>query len=286
MSSQAPVAIGMNLLANNWLQRFGSGGEFSSRSDGSELDLAVMVSDFFEIGSAGADSWCSSDSDSGLSDLAYLTDRISFYNRSVDQYERDLMMVIKSSILSISETWQVEKPDPCNASCILYSLVKLLQSSGYDAALCATKWQGDGKVPGGEHEFVDVIAQDSSGGTERYIIDIDFRSHFQIARAVKSYNAVLSSLPAIYVGTVPNLKQLLQIMVEASRYSLEQNSMPLPPWRALPYLEAKWESPCERTVNSPPRSHTAPSSLSHLHCIALLQQLKSFVRSDIERNGI
>ena len=90
MSSQAPVAIGMNLLANNWLQRFGSGGEFSSRSDGSELDLAVMVSDFFEIGSAGADSWCSSDSDSGLSDLAYLTDRISvssvFYGLLIVNY--------------------------------------------------------------------------------------------------------------------------------------------------------------------------------------------------------
>lgn len=68
---------GMNSLANNWLQRSGSGGEFSSRSAGSELDLAVMVSDFFEIGSAGAESWCSSDTDSDLSDLAYLADRIS-----------------------------------------------------------------------------------------------------------------------------------------------------------------------------------------------------------------
>lgn len=58
-------------------------------------------------------------------------------------------MVVKSLILSISETYQVEKPDACDASCILYSLVKLLQSSGYDAALCATKWQNDGKVPGG-----------------------------------------------------------------------------------------------------------------------------------------
>ncbi|KAL1557871.1 hypothetical protein AAHA92_08406 [Salvia divinorum] len=286
MWSQAPVAIeggGMNLLANNWLQRSGSGGEFSSRSAESELDLAVMVSDFFETGSAGAESWCSSDNDSGLSDLAYLVDRISFYNRSVDQYERDLMMVVKSLILSISETWQVEKPDACNASCILYSLVKLLQSSGYDAALCSTKWQSDGKVPGGEHEFMDVIARDNDGGTERYIIDIDFRSHFQIARAVKSYNAALSSLPAIYIGTMSNLKQLLQIMVEAATYSLEQNSMPLPPWRALPYLEAKWESPCQRIVSSPPLSHTAPSSLSHLHCIALLQRLKSLVRSDITR---
>lgn len=80
MWTPAPVAIdggGMNLLFNSWLQRSGSGGEFSSRSSGSELDLAVMVSDFVEIGSAGAESWCSSDTDSGLSDLAYLADRIS-----------------------------------------------------------------------------------------------------------------------------------------------------------------------------------------------------------------
>lgn len=80
MWGRSPVAIdggGMNLLANTWLQRSGSGGDFSSRSAGSELDLAVLVSDFVEIGSAGAESWCSSDSDSGLSDLAYLADRIS-----------------------------------------------------------------------------------------------------------------------------------------------------------------------------------------------------------------
>lgn len=189
------------------------------------------------------------------------------------------MMVVKSLILSISETYRVDKPASCDASCILYSLVKLLQSSGYDAALCATKWQGVGKVPGGEHEFIDVITHDNGGGgSERYIIDIDFRSHFQIARAVKSYSMVLSSIPAIYVGTMTKLKQLLQIMVEASRYSLEQNSMPLPPWRSLPYLEAKWESPCDRIVTP----QADPSSSSNHHCVDLLQRLKSFVRSDIK----
>ncbi|KAH6810477.1 hypothetical protein C2S51_024239 [Perilla frutescens var. frutescens] len=282
MMSRAPVAIGgggMNLMVNNWLKRSGSGGEFSCRSTGSEHDLAVMVSDFLEIGSAGAESWCSSDTDSGLSDLAYLADRISLYIHSVDQYESDLMMVVKSLILSISETYRVEKPGACDASCILYSLVKLLQSSGYDAAVCATKWQNDGKVPGGEHEFIDVIAHDNGGGgSKRYIIDIDFRSHFQIARAVKPYNLLLSSLPAIYVGTMAKLKQLLQIMVEAARYSLDQNSMPLPPWRSLSYLEAKWESPCQRIVNS----QADPLSSSHHHCIGLLQRLKSFVLSDIK----
>lgn len=45
----------------------------------SELDLALMVSDFLEnnVGSAGGDSWCSSDSESGFSDLIHLADKIS-----------------------------------------------------------------------------------------------------------------------------------------------------------------------------------------------------------------
>lgn len=42
----------------------------------SEHDLASMVSDFLENGSSGADSWCSSDSDSGLSDLSLLAEKI------------------------------------------------------------------------------------------------------------------------------------------------------------------------------------------------------------------
>lgn len=42
----------------------------------SEHDLALMVSDFLENGSGGAESWCSSDSDSGVSDLPYLAEKI------------------------------------------------------------------------------------------------------------------------------------------------------------------------------------------------------------------
>lgn len=49
------------------------GGSFSHES---EYDLALMVTDFWENGSAGAESWCSSDSDSALSDLAHLADKI------------------------------------------------------------------------------------------------------------------------------------------------------------------------------------------------------------------
>ncbi|KAF5175709.1 hypothetical protein FRX31_034704, partial [Thalictrum thalictroides] len=59
----------------------GEAGKFVGKIGGfsheSEHDLAVMVSDFLENGSSGADSWYSSDSESGLSDLAYLADKIA-----------------------------------------------------------------------------------------------------------------------------------------------------------------------------------------------------------------
>jgi hypothetical protein len=53
----------------------GHGGSLAGSSHDSELDLALLVSDFLEGGSG--DSRGSSDSESGLSDLAHLADKIS-----------------------------------------------------------------------------------------------------------------------------------------------------------------------------------------------------------------
>lgn len=73
-----------------------------------------------------------------------------FCKISVPQYESDLMSVVNSLILSMNDTdLHYVNSGACNASCIRFSLVKLLRRSGYDAAVCATKWQGSGKVPGG-----------------------------------------------------------------------------------------------------------------------------------------
>ncbi|CAO2817161.1 unnamed protein product [Amaranthus hypochondriacus] len=132
----------------------GGGGE-RKYSHESEHDLAVMVSDFLENnGSCGADSWCSSDSDSGFSDLHYLADKISFFKRSLDQYESDLQAVVQCLLLSMGQTdFQLVKTGMCNGSCIRYALVKLLKSSGYNASVCASKWQGCNKVPGGINHF-------------------------------------------------------------------------------------------------------------------------------------
>ncbi|KAK1322509.1 hypothetical protein QJS10_CPA03g01632 [Acorus calamus] len=259
-----------------------AGGEIGGLSHESEHDLAVMVSDFLENGgsSGGGDSFCSSDSDSGLSDLAHLAERASAFKRKVDQYESDLLSVVRSLVLSINEMdLYFFKDGSCNASCIRWSLVRLLRSSGYDAAVCMSKWQGSGKVPGGDHEYIDVVVD---GTSERFIIDIDFRSHFEIARAVESYDVILNSLPVVYVGSLARLKQFLQIMVEAARSSLKQNSMPVPPWRSLSYLQAKWLSSYERKLNLGEGSRRTNHSYNHKQCVGHLRTLKSSLQSEIE----
>uniref|UniRef100_A0A5B7ALV5 Plant-specific domain TIGR01615 family protein n=1 Tax=Davidia involucrata TaxID=16924 RepID=A0A5B7ALV5_DAVIN len=242
-----------------------------------------MVSDFLENGSGGTDSRYSSDSDSGFCDLAHLADKISCYKLSMDQYESDLLSVVNSLMLSINETdLHVANSGPCNASCIRFSLVKLLRLSGYEAAVCASRWQGSGKVPGGDHEYIDVVNYNGSGSSKRLIIDIDFQSHFEIARAVESYDRILNSLPVVYVGSLTKLKQFLQVMVEAARSSLKQNSMPLPPWRSLAYLQAKWQSPHQRQFNPDKQKSNHTLHSEHKQCRGHLKRLQSSLQSEIE----
>ncbi|XP_058181751.1 uncharacterized protein LOC131300098 [Rhododendron vialii] len=271
-------------MGDFWVRMGGGGGGGGGFSHESEHDLAAMVSDFLENnGSSGGTDhsrYCSSDSDSGLCDLAHLARNISYYKLSVDQYESDLLAVVNSLMLSMSGTdLHLVKSGPCNASCIRFSLVKLLRLSGFDAAVCSSKWQGNGKVPGGDHEYIDVVNYKASGGSERLIIDIDFRSHFEIARAVESYERLLSSLPVVYVGSTKKLKKFLQVMVEAARSSLKQNSMPLPPWRSLAYLQAKWHSSYERQLNPDELKRTTSE---HKQCIGHLKRLQSLVQSEAE----
>ncbi|XP_047961996.1 uncharacterized protein LOC125208426 isoform X2 [Salvia hispanica] len=243
-----------------WPKQASGGGAVSHES---EHDLALMVNDFLENGnSCGADSRYSSDSDSSLSDLLQLADKISYFKMTMDQYENDLLSVVNSLALSINE--------------------RDLHVS--NSGLCTSRWQGSGKVPGGDHEYIDVIRYNDTGGaTDHVIIDINFRSQFEIARAVDSYDRILNSLPVIYVGSFARLKQFLQVMVEAARFSLKQNSMPLPPWRSLAYLQAKWQSPHQRRSDSAEIDTNISDRVDdHKKCAGHLMRLHSLLLSEIE----
>ncbi|KAJ0551349.1 hypothetical protein HanHA300_Chr07g0256131 [Helianthus annuus] len=69
-----------------------------------------------------------------------------------------MLSVVNSLILSINcMDLEFMKCCSCNSSCIRFYLVKLLRLSGYDAAVCTSRWQGTGKVPGGNLKLTHVL---------------------------------------------------------------------------------------------------------------------------------
>lgn len=125
-------------------------------------------------------------------------------------------------------------------------VVESLLSLGYDASVCISKWTKSASYLAGEYEYVDVIIDG-----ERLLIDVDFRSEFEIARSTKTYKSVLQSLPYIFVGKTDRLEKIISIVAEAAKQSLKKKGMPLPPWRKADYVRAKWLSPYTRiTPNS------------------------------------
>ncbi|WVY96958.1 hypothetical protein V8G54_029109 [Vigna mungo] len=124
-----------------------------------------------------------------------------------------------------------------------------LSSLGYDSSICTSKWDKTPSFPAGEYEYIDVIVEG-----ERLIIDIDFRSEFDIARSTGTYKAILQSLPFIFVGKSDRLCQIVASVSEAAKQSLKKKGMHVPPWRKADYMLAKWLSNSCTRVNPPSSS--------------------------------
>ncbi|KAK7277595.1 hypothetical protein RJT34_22610 [Clitoria ternatea] len=119
---------------------------------------------------------------------------------------------------------------------------------GYDASICKSRWEKSPLYPAGEYEYMDVMI-----GKEPVIIDIDFRSEFEIARSTKTYKAILQNLPYIFVGKCDRLQSIVVFVSEAAKQSLKKKGMHVPPWRRAEYVKAKWLSPFTRNTTTPPK---------------------------------
>lgn len=128
-----------------------------------------------------------------------------------------------------------------------------LLALGYDASICKSRWEKCSSFPAGEYEYVDVLIEG-----DRLIVDIDFRSEFEIARSTKAYRLILQVLPIIFVGKADRLQRIVSIVSEAAKQSLKKKGMPCPPWRKAEYVMAKWLSPCTRAT---PQSTPIPSAV-------------------------
>ncbi|KAM1169254.1 hypothetical protein ACFX19_031600 [Malus domestica] len=130
-----------------------------------------------------------------------------------------------------------------------------LLALGYDASVCKSRWEKAPSYPAGEYDYVDVIVRG-----ERLLIDVDFRSEFEIARPSKSYKAILQTLPYIFVGKPDRLWRIIAVVSEAAKQSLKKKGMHVPPWRKAEYIKAKWLSPHSRATPAPSDSTQPPEA--------------------------
>jgi uncharacterized protein (TIGR01615 family) len=138
----------------------------------------------------------------------------------------------------------------CAGSCLRRAVMARLRTRGYNAAVCKSRWDHSRGFPGGDYEYIDVLFDQA--GKERLIVDIDFRGQFQIARPTQHYSAALQMVPIVFVGRPDRLQQLVDIMSDATKWSLKSCGMHLPPWRKTDYMRAKWLASYKRTTNEMP----------------------------------
>ena len=113
------------------------------------------------------------------------------------------------------------------------------------------------QLTAGEHEYIDVIV-----GLERLLVDVDFRSEFEIARSTKRYREVLQSLPSVFVGEEDRVNQIVAVVSQAARKSLKKKGLHVPPWRRPEYMRAKWLSTYSRFTPSKPKRQAIGSGES------------------------
>ncbi|KAF3602255.1 hypothetical protein F2Q69_00039027 [Brassica cretica] len=206
--------------------------------------------------------WCDNDSDSGSSsdseraDLPDYADDIAKILRNSlreDNYGRMVLFHVAKAMEMLSSS----RSDQEQRAVLRRKLMSLLRELGHNAAICKTKWKSSGGgLTAGNHEFIDVVYTPvaTSSQTVRYIVDIDFKSHFQVARPTVQYARVLQSLPTILVGRGEDLKRILRLVCDAARISLKSCGLTLPPWRKNRYMQTRWLGSYKRTVNLTPSS--------------------------------
>nr|AFK46398.1 unknown [Lotus japonicus] len=122
-------------------------------------------------------------------------------------------------------------------------LVMRMKMDGINVSLCHTSWSTSLGCPAGEYEFIEVLTEDKNhAGLVRLLVDIDFRSQFELARPTQHYKELTDSLPVIFVGTENKLCKIISFLCSAAKQSLREKGLHVPPWRTTAYMQSKWLS--------------------------------------------
>lgn len=162
--------------------------------------------------------------------LASICDRLAVLTTPVGEFMTQLLRDV------VAYTWSV-----------------LEEESGPDIVVLATKLANVGymvtvrtAIGGGQacfrnlrHEFLSVEGAGDCQGLE-FVVDPEFKQHFEIPHPSPLYQEILSSLPQAFVGTPGKLAPLVQLLCAEMANSFDVRGLTLPPWRRSKSMLTKW----------------------------------------------
>lgn len=130
--------------------------------------------------------------------------------------------------------------DGC-ALCLRRRVVDLLCLKGFSASLRTSKWRHTHKFPGGSHEYIEVMA--STPGRKKqipFLIELEFRTEFEMAKACDEYRRLIAQLPKSYIGKSDYLNAILRVVCDAAKRSMKEQKIHMGPWRKRSFMQMKW----------------------------------------------
>ncbi|OMO88570.1 hypothetical protein CCACVL1_08307 [Corchorus capsularis] len=157
----------------------------------------------------------------------------------------------------------IKKPsiDGCT-NCLRKRVIALLCNRGLNATLCVSKWNHTKKHPAGTHEYIEVIA--STQGRKKqipFVIELEFRDQFEMAKACEEYRKLVEQLPEFYVGKADYLNAIVGVMCDAAKRSMEEKKLHMGPWRKRSFMQMKWSNSIHE---SPPSNKFSSLSSSQV----------------------
>ncbi|KAK9037627.1 hypothetical protein V6N11_022531 [Hibiscus sabdariffa] len=191
-----------------------------------EEELVQMVHDFIE--SESSSPMFPSLSNHLPSQLSTLQEIV----RSGTDVERGVLEIVSKHIRS--------KKDFQRSSGLNKWLALTLKMVGFNASLCQTSWVTSPGCAAGDYEYIEIVTENESGETVRLVVDIDFKSQFELARPSPTYKELTDALPSIFVGGEEKLKNIISVVCSAAKHSFREAGLHVPPWRTSAYMHSKW----------------------------------------------
>jgi uncharacterized protein (TIGR01615 family) len=177
----------------------------------------------------------------------------------------------------------------CCKNCLMREVADELRNSGFNSAICRSKWRSNSYIPSGEHTFLCVV-DNSTKREVRVIIELNFRAEFELARANEEYNRLVSRLPEVFVGKMERLQNVIKIVCSSAKKCMKEKKIHLGPWRKQRYMQAKWLGlNYERTIATPVVSSLSmgypnglPKPMASILAVDLLDRLPSMHCTTVE----